>query len=156
MEIENEIIVENRIRELIKNKIIGNKDYFTILDSKNVADIIICRNIIIPKIFFLEIKHYSDKKGRIGFGDANGGGFQPEILRKRPKYLEDNLLWIFQKENNKKYYVLNNKECMEYISGGIIGEIGGKQNNFQSKLFENIKALNENEFIEKLEEWLLK
>lgn len=153
---DNELFVENRIRELIKNKIIGDKDYFTILDSKNVADIIICRNIIIPKIYFIEVKHYSSKKGRIGFGDANGAGFQPEILRKRPKYFEDNLIWVFQKEGNEKYYVLNNNECMKYISGEIIGEVGGKQNNFQSKLFEQIKPVNENEFVKLLENWLLK
>jgi len=152
----NENNVENNIREIIQNKIIGSKNYFTLLDNKNVADIIICRNIIIPKIFFIEVKHYSDKKGRIGFGDANGGGFQPEILRKRPAYLEDNLIWVFQKENDKKYYVLNNDDCIKYISGGIIGEVGGKQNNFQSKLFENIKPLRENDFSIWLENWLLK
>ena len=152
----NENNVENNIREIIQNKIIGSKNYFTLLDNKNVADIIICRNIIIPKIFFIEVKHYSDKKGRIGFGDANGGGFQPEILRKRPAYLEDNLIWVFQKENDKKYYVLNNDDCIKYISGGIIGEVGGKQNNFQSKLFENIKPMRENDFSIWLENWLLK
>jgi len=157
MEYENEINVENRIRELIINKIIGSKNYYTIFDSKNVADIIICRNIIIPKIYFIEVKHYSSKKGRIGFGDANGAGFQPEILRKRPKYLEDNLLWVFQKENSdNEYYVLRNDDCIKYISGGNIGDIGGKQNNFQSKLFEDIKPFNENEFIDFLENWLLK
>ena len=156
IEAENEIVVENHLREIIQNKIIGSKNYFTLLDSKNVADIIICRNIIIPKIFFIEVKHYSSKKGRIGFGDANGTGFQPEILRKRPKYLEDNLIWVFQKESVKKYYILNNENCLKYISGGSVGDVGGKQNNFQSKLFENIKPFNENEFITWLENWLLK
>jgi hypothetical protein len=153
LENKNESLVENRIREIIKNKIIGNNNYFTLLESKNVADIIICRNIIIPKIYFIEVKHYSSKKGRIGFGDANGKGFQPEILIQRPKYLEDNLIWVFQKENEKKYYILDNNECMKYISGGSIGV---KQNNFQPKLFDNNRALNENEFIAKIEDWLLK
>jgi len=133
---KTELVFENHIRDIIQSKIIGSKNYFTLLDSKNVADIIICRNIIIPKIYFIEVKHYSNKKGRIGFGDANGTGFQPEILRKRPKYFEDNLIWVFQKENQKDFYVLNNEEIIEYISGGKIGDIGGKQNNFQSKIFD--------------------
>ena len=155
IETNNELAFENHIREIIQNKIIGSKNYFTLLDSKNVADIIICRNIIIPRIFFIEVKHYSSKKGRIGFGDANGTGFQPEILRKRPKYLEDNLIWVFKNENQNKYYILNNDDCMKYISGGIIGKIGDKQNNFQSKLFDHIKPFNEDEFLNWLENWFL-
>jgi hypothetical protein len=151
-----EIIIENHIREIIIKNIIGSKDYFTLFDSKNIADIIICRNIIIPKIFFIEVKHYSDTNGRIGFGNSDGSGFQPEILRKRPKYLEDNLIWTFQKENDDKYYILNNSDCLKYISGGLIGEIGGKQNNFQSKLFNHIKPLTENEYLNWIENWLLK
>jgi hypothetical protein len=153
---DKEIDFENHIREIISNKIIGSKDNFTLLDSKNVADIIICRNIIIPKVFFIEVKHYSNKNGRIGFGDANGYGFQPEILRKRPKYFEDSLIWTFQKENDDKYYVLNNSNCIKYISGGEIGKVGGKQNNFQSKLFDNINPMDENEFLKWIENWLLK
>ena len=154
-ESNNEFVFENHIREIIQNSIIGSKDYFTLLDSKNVADIIICRNIIITKIFFIEVKHYSSKKGRIGFGDAIGAGFQPEILRKRPKYFEENLIWVFQNESHKKYYVLRNEDCVKYISGGVIGEVGGKQNNFQSKLFDHIKPFNKIEFINWMENWLL-
>ncbi|MDR1105990.1 MAG: hypothetical protein LBL44_06510 [Treponema sp.] len=147
---------ENHIREIIKNKIICSKNDFMLLDSKDITDIIICRNINIPKIFFIEVKHYSDKKGRIGFGYGDGSGFQPEILRKRPKYFEDSFIWIFQKENDDKYYVLNNDDCLNYISGGSIGEVGGKQNNFQLKLFDDIKPMNENDFLKWLENWLLK
>jgi len=153
LEKNTEIAVENHIREIISNKIIGIKNYFTLLDSKNVSDIIICRNIIIPKIFFIEVKHYSKKKGRIGFGDASGAGFQSEILKKRPRYLEENLIWVFQKENDKKFYVSNNNECIKYISGG---SIGNKNNNFQLKIFDHIKSYDEKGFITFLEGWLLK
>ena len=153
METSTENTVENHIREIISNKIIGIKNHFTLLDSKNVADIIICRNIIIPKIFFIEVKHYSKKKGRIGFGDASGAGFQPEILTKRPKYLEENLIWVFQKENDKKYYVAYSNECIKYVSGGLTGK---KNNNFQLKIFDHIKSYNEKDFISFLEDWLLK
>jgi hypothetical protein len=148
-----EIDFENHIREIIKDKIIYSSNDFTLLDNKNVADIIICRNIYIPKLFFIEVKHYSYKKGRIGFGDRRGSGFQPEILRKRPKYFEDSLIWTFQKENDDKYYVLNNSDCLKYISGGSIGEVGGKQNNFKPKLFDDIKPIDEDGFIKWIKNW---
>jgi hypothetical protein len=153
---EKEIDFENHIREIINNKIICSKSDFILLDSKNVADIIICRNIIVPKLFFIEVKHCSDRKGRIGFGDASGAGFQPEILRKRPKYFEDNLIWIFGKENDDRYYILNNSDCLKYVSGGSIGEVGGKQNNFQGKLFDIIRPMDEDNFLEWIENWLQK
>jgi hypothetical protein len=146
-----EINIENNIRTIINKNIIGEKNDFTLLDSKNVADIIICRNIIIPKIFFIEVKHWSSTNNRIGFGDGNG--FQPEILNKRPKYFEDNLIWTFQKENDEHYYVLNNSDCEKYIMGGFIGT---KQNNFQEKLFNEIKPMKENEYLNWIENWLIK
>jgi hypothetical protein len=147
-----EIIIEGRIRTIINQNIIGEKESFTLMDSKNVADIIVCRNTNIPKIFFIEVKHYSDTNGRIGFGDSNGTGFQPEILTKRSQYFEDNLVWIFQKENDDDYYyILNNNDCLKYVSGGTIGR---KQNNFQPRLFDEIKPLSEKEFINWLKNWL--
>jgi hypothetical protein len=150
-----EIIFENHIRKIINTKIIGTKKNFTLLDSKNVADIIICRNINIAKIFFIEVKHYSPAKriGGVGFGDGEGKGFQPEILIKRPVYFENNLIWVFGQVNDDNYYILNNEDSLKYIMGG---KIGYKQNNFQRKLFDEIKQLNENEFINWIENWLLK
>lgn len=151
--IENELKIENRIRELIKNNIIGSKNEFTLLDNKDITDIIICRNMDNPKIFFIEVKHYSPTKrlGGVGFGNDDGSGFQPEILIKRPKYFENNLIWIFCQENDNNYYVLNNEECLLFIMGG---EIGIKQNNFQRKLFVNVKPFNEMELINWLKKWL--
>ena len=72
-----EIHFEKHIREIIKNKIISKNKDFTLLESKNIADIIICRNKIKPKIYFIEVKYYSSKKrkGGVGFGDNKGKGF---------------------------------------------------------------------------------
>jgi hypothetical protein len=155
MAVNKEIDFENNIRKIINNKIICSKNYFSLLDCKNVADIIICRNTNIPKIFFIEVKHYSPTKriGGVGFGDGKGNGFQPEILTKRPIYFENNLIWVFGQSNDDNYYILNNEDCLKYIMGG---EIGDKQNNFQQKLFDEIKSLNENEFLKWIEDWLLK
>jgi hypothetical protein len=149
---EKEIDFENHIRKIIAEKIISSKKYFTLFESKNVADIIICRNIFVPKIFFIEVKHYSEIKGRIGFGNSDGGGFQPEILKSKAKYFDKNLIWVFKKEQNKNYYVLKNKDCLKYIAGK---QIGVKQNNFNISLFEKEKPMNEQDFLEYIEDWLL-
>jgi hypothetical protein len=150
---EKEIDFENHMRKIILEKtIVSKNNYFTLFESKNVADIIICRNIIVPKIFFIEVKHYSEKKGRIGFGNSDGSGFQPEILKSKTKYLEDNLIWVFKKENDKNYYVLKSKDCLKYIAGKTIGV---KQNNFNISLFEKEKPKNETQFLEYIENWLL-
>jgi hypothetical protein len=148
-----EIIIETHIRKIIIDNIVYGKNDFILLDSKNIADIIICRNILIPRIFLIEVKHYSGRNGRIGFGDGNGSGFQPEILTKRPKYFEDSLIWTFQKENDSRYYILENKDCMKYVMGGNIGK---KQNNFQEKLFDSVKPLTENEYLNWIKNWMLK
>jgi len=153
MDFNSEIDFENHIRRNINTQIVGLNSNFTLLESKNVADIIICRNTINPKIFFIEVKHYSQTKriGGVGFGDGNGRGFQPEILIKRPKYFENNLIWVFGQKNDDNYYVLNNMDCLKYIMGG---NIDVKQNNFQRKLFDEIKPLTENDFLSFITNWL--
>jgi len=146
-ELEVEISIRNIIREII-----GAKKYFTLFDSKDVTDIIICRNIVIPKIFFIEVKHYTEKIGRIGFGDTSGKGFQPEVLKKQPKYLEENFIWVFTREKDNKYYVSHSSECIKYVSGGLKEN---NSNNFSKKIFNHIKSYDKKEFVTFLEEWLL-
>jgi hypothetical protein len=148
---KTEIQIENHIRQIIKDKIIANNPQFEMLDNKDVFDILICDNGSPSKIFFIEVKHYSAKNNRMGFGDNNGNGYQPEILTKRPKYFEERLLWVFQRENDPNYYVLKNTDCQNYISGGSIGV---KQNNFQTNLFNNIASLTEGAFLQYIENWL--
>ena len=148
-----EIDFENHIRKIIKDKIICKKNDYTLLDSKDVTDLIICRNTNTPKIFFIEVKYYSPTKriGGVGFGDGEGKGFQPEILTKRPKYFENNLIWVFGQNDDDNYYILSNNDCLKYIMGE---KICAKQNNFQRKLFDDIKPLNENDFLKWIENWL--
>jgi len=141
--------IETNLRAIILGEIIAKKKDFVLFDNKDLTDIVIFRNNESPKVFFLEVKHYSGKNGRIGFGDKNGNGFQPEILAKRPKYLEDNLLWIFSKDDY--FCVLTNADCLKYRSGDGIGE---KQNNFTLKLFEKEKHYNEDELVKFLGKWL--
>jgi hypothetical protein len=149
---ENEAEVENRVRTLIKDKVINNSGKrFVLLDSKDVVDIIICDNAD-PGLFFIEIKHYAEANGRIGFGNSSGKGFQPEILKNLPAYFKDRLLWVFQKENDPDYYVLKSEDCLKHIAGDSIGE---KQNNFKLDLFDKEKyRKDEDEFVQCLKDWL--
>jgi hypothetical protein len=147
-----EIIVENNIRKIISS-IIGSSDDFTLLESKDVVDIIICRNARPQKLFFIEVKHYAGSNGRINFGNDKGKGFQPEILEKELDYFEKNLIWVFQNESDSNYYILTNKDCRKYYSGGFKGI---KQNNFQRKLFDEIPPKNKTEFKKWIGDWLKK
>jgi hypothetical protein len=59
---------------------------------------------------------------------------------------------VFQRENDEHYYILNNDNCLKYIADSKIDE---KQNNFQIKLFNEIRPLKENEFIVWIKNWLI-
>lgn len=149
---KKEIQIENHIRKIINENIIKKYPHLDMLENKDVFDILICDNGDPPKIFFIEIKHYSSKNSRIGFGDKYGKGYQTEILQKRPAFFENNLIWIFQKEDDNNYYVLRNEDCLKYISGNSIGI---KQNNFQLSIYDNIVPLSENDFLQYIEKWII-
>jgi len=149
---ELEISYENKVRAILLEQIMPCFPEIQILESKVIADIIICRNNENPKLFFLEIKHFSYSKNRIGFGSKGKITFQPEILSKRPKHFEDNMRWVFFKERDPFYYVLNNEDCCRYIMGKSIDI--NKQNNFKDKLYRETQPFNEHEFIDWLMCWL--
>jgi hypothetical protein len=147
-----EINHENKVRKILKEKIIPIYPDIQVLESKVVADIIICRNGNNPNLFFLEIKHWSYSKNRIGFGSKNKVTFQPEILLLRPKFFEKNMRWVFFKENDTSFYVLSNEDCNKYIMGKNIDI--KKQNNFKEGLYRDIPPFDEQSFIQWLIEWL--
>ena len=89
---KNEKSLEKRIRELI-NEHVARESEILVLEYKTISDIIICRQGHSPGIFFIEVKHYKQYE-RIGIGNQKGEGIQPEILKKRPEYLESNLRWL--------------------------------------------------------------
>ena len=121
------------------------------MESKDVFDITVCDNSL-SKLFFIEVKYFTGKKGRIGFGDRKGRGYQPEILKNDEyKFFEDHLLWVFQKENDTYYYILKNADCRKHIAGDAIGE---KQNNFKLDLFKEEYKKTEEAFAQYLKEWL--
>jgi hypothetical protein len=87
-----------------------------------------------PLILFVEVKYHKAAHGRIGFGDGAGKGYQPEILRKKPEYLERYMRWLIADNESKTCLFFRNKEVRENSAGPIKK---GKQNNFKSGLFKN-------------------
>jgi hypothetical protein len=150
---ESEKSFEQYIRKIISDKITSlQNSNIMLLENKDVVDIIVCRNTDNPKIFFMETKFFKSSHGRINFGGPNGNGFQPEILLKRPKYFEENMRWIFGKEGDTSIYVLTSEECTKYYSGGIL--TSNKQNNFQYKLFNEIRPFTEDDFVKNIYKWI--
>ncbi|MCY7358196.1 MAG: hypothetical protein LH609_12200, partial [Rudanella sp.] len=96
---------ESHIRSLISEKIISKSPNLMLLQNKDVVYIIICKNSVLPQLFFIEAKFHTSTKNRIGFGDGRGGGFQPEILSKRPIFFDNYMRWVFGRENDLNYYI---------------------------------------------------
>ena len=153
--IVNEKTIECKIRKLLENEIsaLCKEAGFeiVILDNSAIADIIICVNGDTQKLFFIEVKYYKPGNNRIGFGQK-GGGIQPEILMKLPDYLNSNMRWIFCREEDDAFYVLQNDECCNFVAGNKISL--DKQNNFRPDLFENTEPLSELDLIDFLFIWI--
>lgn len=143
--------LENKIRNIILEKIISVNPKIQLLQSKDVTDIICCRNDDNPCLFFIEIKHFSISNNRIGFGSKGKITFQPEILKTRPAYFEKYTRWIFFDSNFKDYYILSNSDCRKYIMGNEISY--DKQNNFKLNLFTDEKKYSEEELCQYLSDW---
>lgn len=149
---KKEADLERHIRELIKDRIISCRKDLILLDNKKVADIVICRDGDTPAIFFLEVKLYKPSSGRIGIGQGEGKGFQPEVISKKPHYLENNLQWILGHQEKADSYILASTSIINrYLAKGEISE---KHNNIQSKIFEEIGPINETELVEELAKFL--
>jgi hypothetical protein len=89
----------------------------------------------------------------LGFGGNNGGGFQPEIMTRKPAYLEKNLRWALASETHqpRKVLFLPSETLRKYVSGGKVEQ---KFNNIQSRLFREQQGLTEDAFVRELRRWL--
>jgi hypothetical protein len=148
----NEREFETYLRELIRKRILPFDKDLVMIRNKKAVDILICRNGKKPALYFIEIKYHKARHGRLGTGHGKGGGIQPEILQLQPHYFKKQMRWILGTEMHKGYWMLDNKELLEYIAGKEIGE---KYNNIQTRLFNAIAPSSEKELIIKLKSWLL-
>ena len=150
----NESAFEGHLREIIDSRITPENPGVYALEYKTIGDIVIMRDDPSPAIFFLEVKYYKKAKGRLGFGDEHGAGVQPEILRRRPAYLESHLRWVLGSDthNGDGYWFATSEKILQFVSGGCIGK---KQNNIQERLFRECVSLDESQLVEQLKRWLL-
>ncbi|MFN4027238.1 MAG: hypothetical protein ACK4IZ_07330 [Flavobacterium sp.] len=93
-DIINETAFENHIRKDILNDIISENKSYKLFNFKKAVDVLIAKNGANPELYFLEIKYHKKNHGRLGFGQAEGKGFQPELLKDKTDYFENNLRWI--------------------------------------------------------------
>ena len=105
---------------------------YVVLKSKNVNDIIVCVQRADNAIaLFVEVKYLTASKGRLGLGDGNGRGFQPEILTRRPTYFERNVRWLIGSEHGLAVLV-SSDQLRRHAVGSVFKE--GKQNNIQPSI----------------------
>lgn len=153
MNFKSEAEFEAYIRKLIADKITAENSSIYALENKKAVDILICRDEPEPDLFFIEVKYYKNSHGRLGFGGSSGGGFQPEIVSRKPKYFESNLRWAIASEaypDNGIIFVPS-EIIRKYVSGG---EIGQKFNNIQAKIFREVSGFDEQGFVVALRKWV--
>ncbi|MFD1616560.1 hypothetical protein [Gelatiniphilus marinus] len=142
---------ENHIRQDILIPILSDKKDYKLYNFKKAVDVLIAQNGHIPKLYFLEIKYHKKSNGRLGFGSGKGTGFQPEMLKDRTDYFETNLRWILGNIESEQYWFVDNTVIRNYISGGVIGE---KYNNIQAKFYNEVPAVDKDELMLLISEWL--
>jgi hypothetical protein len=132
---------ENEFRDWllkeVRNRINAESLNFEVLESKNVADVVICKESdLLPILVFIEVKYYKGSSNRINLGKWERGkrppGFQLEILSKKRVYFEKYLRWVICNENGKCVFA-NNEKVIKHAAGHEIGE--GKTNNISTTIF---------------------
>ena len=153
MNFANEAAFEAYIRNLIDSEITAKNNSIYVLENKKAVDILICKDAPEPDLFFIEVKYHKNSHGRLGFGSSSGGGFQPEIVSRKPAYFEANLRWAIASEAHPENGIIfvSSEVIRNYVSGG---EVGKKFNNIQARIFREVKGLNEKDFVLELSKWL--
>ncbi len=153
MTFTNERGLENHLRHLIATKITARYPHIYTLENKKAVDIVICRDGDRPAVFFLEVKLFQQKHGRLGIGTRRGIGYQPEIVARNPDYFETHLRWVIVHggEPTASFLFVPTSTVRLYLAGGEIGE---KFNNIQLRIFREVTAFDEDTLIDELYKWL--
>jgi hypothetical protein len=155
IQFNNERELRDWLLNEVRNEISGERLSFQVLESKNVNDIVICKESEPPALALIEVKLYKGSSGRIGIGQGKEGkkgkGFQPEILTKRPVYFDRYLRWVICNENGKCVFA-NNKVVIKHAAGGKVAQ--GKQNNISTNIFNKEKTIDISKIADELIAWL--
>jgi hypothetical protein len=150
-DIINETAFENHIRKDILIDIIFENENYKLFNFKKAVDVLIAKNGLNPELYFIEIKYHKKNHGRLGFGHGKGGGFQPELLKDKTDYFENNLRWILGNEDSEEYWFVDNSIVRNYLNGDSVGE---KYNGIKTKFFKEVKSIKKEELINKIKGWL--
>ena len=153
MNFASEAEFEAYIRKIIASNITAKNSSIYALDNKKAVDILICRDAPEPDLFFIEVKYHKNAHGRLGFGSSSGGGFQPEIVSRKPAYFESNLRWAIASEAHPENGIIfvSSDVMRKYVSGGKVGQ---KFNNIQARIFREVKGFDDKGFIAELSAWV--
>ncbi|MBL87749.1 MAG: hypothetical protein CMO82_13985 [Winogradskyella sp.] len=149
--INNETKFENHIRQDILTEIITDKEAFKLFNFKKAVDVLIAKNGKDPKLFFIEIKYHKKSHGRLGFGQGKGAGFQPEVLKDKTTYFENNMRWILGHEDSEQYWFVDNDTIRQYLNGDKVGE---KYNGIKIKFFREVQSMSKEALIINISNWL--
>ena len=154
MTFANERAFEDHLRNIIDSRITSEIPNVYALENKTIGDIVILRDGTSPAMFFLEVKYFQRSKERLGLGTGSGGGIQPEILKRRPAYLEAHLRWALASDfhSGNGYWLATSDVLCQFIAGGAIGR---KQNNIQERLFRQHPSIDQAHLVQELKRWLL-
>jgi hypothetical protein len=142
---------ENHIRKDIISEAIPNNETYKLFNFKKAVDVLIAKNGIEPKLFFIEIKYHKKSHGRLGFGQGKGAGFQPEVLKEKTDYFENNMRWILGHEDSEDFWLADNSIIREYLNADVVGE---KYNGIRTRFFKEVKPISKTELITQLNLWL--
>lgn len=149
--VNNEIEFENHIRQDILTEVVADKKAFKLFNFKKAVDVLIAKNGIDPKLFFIEIKYHKKSHGRLGFGQGKGAGFQPEVLKDKTTYFEKNMRWILGHEDSEQYWFVDNDTIRQYLNGD---KVGAKYNGIKTGFFKNTNPISKSILIKRLNDWL--
>jgi len=152
LNINNESDFENYIRNNILSQSIPSNQDYKLFNFKKAVDILIAKNGVSPKLFFIEIKYHKKNHGRLGFGQGKGAGFQPEVLKEKTDYFENNMRWILGHEDSEEYWFVDNSTIRQYLNGDKVGE---KYNGIKIKFFREVSSISKENLIVELNNWLL-
>jgi len=146
--------LESHLRQLIKSQITTKHPYIYAFENKKAVDVVICRDGKEPAVFFLEVKLFQAKHGRLGIGTGGGTGYQPEIIARSPHYLETHLRWVIvdSRQTVPSFLFIPTSIVAKYLSGKTIS---AKFNNIQLGIFRQVTAFSESQLIDEMSKWLL-
>ncbi len=148
--ITGEIEFENHIRQDILSEVLASKKEFKLFNFKKAVDVLIAKNGLSPKLYFIEIKYHKKNHGRLGFGQGKGAGFQPEVLKDKTTYFEENMRWILGHEDSEQYWIADNNTIRQYLNGDKVSE---KYNGIKIKFFREVQSISKVELITNLSNW---